>query len=98
MKRLIFVIFYFLAAARIIMTVFWVLAPFTLLEVCGRFRDASCRKHQSDAGGGNTSETPKSFYQTTRCKNPAVSHFQLTFVMETFCAFFEVRTEFLKRI
>jgi hypothetical protein len=57
------------------MTVFWVVAPCSLVEVYGRFRGASIIKAivlMMDAA--RTSVTSVNFYQTTRRNNPEHSH------------------------
>jgi hypothetical protein len=43
--------FQVLIAANIKMTVFWVVAPCSLVEVYQRFRDPCCLHHQGDQGG-----------------------------------------------
>jgi hypothetical protein len=61
------------------MTVFWVVAPCSLLQVYRRFRGAFCLRHQGDEyarvmEAARTSETSVNFYQTTRRNNPEDSH------------------------
>jgi hypothetical protein len=61
------------------MTVFWVVAPCSLVEVYQRFRGLSCLHHQGDKWrmmmeAARISETLVNFYQTTRRYNPEDSH------------------------
>jgi hypothetical protein len=64
------------------MAVFWVVAPFSLVEVFQSFSGACCLHHQGDElligklmmEAGRTSETLVNFYQTTRRYNPGHSH------------------------
>jgi hypothetical protein len=51
------------------MTVFWVVAPCSLVEVYRRFIGACSLHHQ-----GDRPETSVNFYQTTRHNNPEDSH------------------------
>jgi hypothetical protein len=55
------------------MAVFWVVAPYSLVEVYLRFRGSCCLHHQGDAAE-STSETSAKFYQTIRLNNPEDSH------------------------
>jgi hypothetical protein len=62
-------------------TVFWVVAPCSLVEVYQRFRGPCCLHHQGDERiialmmeAAKTSETLVKFYQTTRRYNPEDSH------------------------
>jgi hypothetical protein len=57
------------------MTVFWVVAPCTLVEIYWRFRGVCCLHHQSDVIA-STSEKSVTFFQNTRCSNPEYSHLQ----------------------
>jgi hypothetical protein len=54
------------------MTVSWVVAPRSLIEIYRRFRGACCLQQQGEAA--STSELSVNFYQTTRCKNPEDGH------------------------
>jgi hypothetical protein len=54
------------------MTVFWVVASFSLVDVYRCFRDASVVRAMMEAT--RTSKTLVNFYQTTRRNNPEDSH------------------------
>jgi hypothetical protein len=71
-----FVRFQVFTAARIKMAIFWVVAPYILVEVYQRFRGACCLHHQGAlmTVAASTSETSVNVYQTTRCNNPEDSH------------------------
>jgi hypothetical protein len=59
------------------MTVFWVVAPCSLVEVYRRFRGSCFVHHQGDdlmMEAGGTSKTSVNFYQITRRNNPEDSH------------------------
>jgi hypothetical protein len=56
------------------MTVFWDVTPFRLVEVYIRFRGASCIHHALMMEAASTSETSVNFYQTTRLNIPEDSH------------------------
>jgi hypothetical protein len=45
------------------MTVFWDVAPCSLVEIDRGFRSAYCLHHRPDSGGRSTSETSVNFYQ-----------------------------------
>jgi hypothetical protein len=51
------------------MTVFWVVAPCSLIDVYRRFKGAL-----PDNGAAIASETSVNFYHTTQCNNPEDSH------------------------
>jgi hypothetical protein len=55
-------------------SVFWVVAPCSLVEVYQRFKGSCCLHHQGDEGAASTSETLVNFFQTTRRYNPEDSH------------------------
>jgi hypothetical protein len=57
------------------MTVFWDVAPCSLVEVYRRFRGACFLHHQGDelTEAESTSETSVNFYQTTRRNIPSQS-------------------------
>jgi hypothetical protein len=55
------------------MAVFWVVAPFTLVEVYQRLRGPCCLHHQGDEYS-SPFETLVNFYQTARRYNPEDSH------------------------
>jgi hypothetical protein len=68
------------------MTVFWDVAPWSLVEVFRRFRGACCLHHQGDLmmETASTSETSVNFYQATRwspwwCKKQASLKCRFTF-------------------
>jgi hypothetical protein len=68
-----------LTAASMRMAVFWVVAPYSLVEVYRRFRGACCLHHNGDEAAlmmeaASTSETLVNFCQTTRRNNPEDSH------------------------
>jgi hypothetical protein len=63
--------FQVLTAASMKMAVFWVVGPWSLVEVYRCFRGASITLMM---GAASTSETSVKFYQTTRCNNPEDSH------------------------
>jgi hypothetical protein len=52
------------------MAVFWVVAPYSLVEVYRRFRGACCIHHEGDDRLLSTSETSFNFSQTPRRNNP----------------------------
>jgi hypothetical protein len=64
------------------MSVFWVVTQCSLVEVCCRFRGASCLHHlgvhQDDIGlmmeAEKTSKATVNFYQLARCNNAEDSH------------------------
>jgi hypothetical protein len=59
------------------MAVFWVVAPYSLVEVYQRFRGPCCLHHQGDTmEAATTPETLVNFYQNTRRYNPGDSHFR----------------------
>jgi hypothetical protein len=67
------------------MAVFWVVAPFILVEVCRRFRGIFCLQYQGDGvlvalkmETASTSETSVNLSQTTQRNNPEVSHFHIS--------------------
>jgi hypothetical protein len=68
--------FQVLTAASIKVTVFWVVAPCSLVEVNRRFRGTCCLHHQ-DPDDGGPSETSVNFHQTTRYSNPEDSHLRI---------------------
>jgi hypothetical protein len=62
------------------MTVFWYVAPCSLLEIDRRFRGAYCFHHQGDKialmiEAVNTSKTLANLYETTRCNIPEDGNF-----------------------
>jgi hypothetical protein len=65
-----YVRFEVLTAASMKISVFWDVAPCSLV-VCQRFRGACCLHRQGDA---STSETSVNFYQTTRRNIPEDRH------------------------
>jgi hypothetical protein len=74
-----FVTFQFLKAASM-KSVFWDVAPCSLVEVYRRFRGAYCFHHQGDDNGvANTSKTSVNFYQTTRRNILEDSHLYICF-------------------
>jgi hypothetical protein len=56
---------------KVKMTVFWDVAPCSLIKVYRRFKCACCLHHQGDS----LSETPANFYRTSRRNIPEDSHF-----------------------
>jgi hypothetical protein len=60
--------------------VFWVVAPYSLVEVYQRFRGTCCLHHQALIAlmmeAASTSETSVNFYKTTWHYNPEDSHLQ----------------------
>jgi hypothetical protein len=56
------------------MAVFWVVAPFSVVEVYRRFRGACCLHHQGDDEAESTSEMPVNSYQITWRNIPKDSH------------------------
>jgi hypothetical protein len=60
------------------MAIFWVVAPFSLVEVYQRFRGPCCLHHQGYdvlmTEAARTSGTLVNFYQTTLRYNPEDSH------------------------
>jgi hypothetical protein len=58
--------------------VFWVVGPYSPLDVYRRFRGARCLHHQGalPMEAARTSETSVNFYQTTRRNNPEDIHLQ----------------------
>jgi hypothetical protein len=68
--------FQVLTAKRMKMTVFWVLAPCSLIEIDRRFRGAYCL-HRLDVKALSTCETLVSFYQTTGRNITEDSHLQI---------------------
>jgi hypothetical protein len=65
------------------MTVFWEVAPCSLVEIYWRFKGAYCLHHQGGESvmmeAASTSETSINFYRTTRRNIPKVSHLQFEF-------------------
>jgi hypothetical protein len=55
------------------MTVFWDVAPCSLVEIDRRFTGAYCLHYEGDEAV-STSETLINFYETTRCNIPEDSH------------------------
>jgi hypothetical protein len=55
-------------------TVFWDVAPCSLVEIFRRFRGACCLHHLGDEKAAGTSETSVDFYQSTRHNIPEDSH------------------------
>jgi hypothetical protein len=80
MNGISFVGFEVLTAVSTKMTVFWVVAPCSLVEVYQRFRGPCYLHHQGDClialmmDAAWTSETLVNFYQTTRRYNLEDSH------------------------
>jgi hypothetical protein len=72
MKQDVYVGFEVLTAASMKMAVFWVVAPFSLVEVYRCFRGTCYRYHQFAMmmEAASTSETSVNFCQTTRRYNP----------------------------
>jgi hypothetical protein len=70
------VTFQVFTAASKKMAIFWVVAPYGLVEVYRRFREACCLHHLIALmmEAANTSEMTVNFYQTTRHNNPEDSH------------------------
>jgi hypothetical protein len=70
--------FQVLTVARMMTTVFWIVAPCSLVEVYRRFRGPCCLHHQGDESlimeAASTPETSVNVYQTTRHNNPEDSH------------------------
>jgi hypothetical protein len=66
------------------MTVFWNVAPFSMVEVYEHFRGACCLHHQGDddlltalmTRASSTSEMSVNYYQTTWHNIPEDSHLQ----------------------
>jgi hypothetical protein len=65
----------------LLMAVFWVVPPCSLVDVYKRFRGSCCLHHQGDGllialmmEAARTSETLVNIYQTTRRYNPEDSH------------------------
>jgi hypothetical protein len=65
-----------LTAASMKMTVFWVVAPCSLVEVYRLFRGVCClhHHHRPDDESTSTSETSVNFYQTTLRNYPEESN------------------------
>jgi hypothetical protein len=72
-----------LTAVSTKMAVFWVVPPYSLVEVYQRFRGLLCLHHQGDGRAARTSETLVNFYQTTRRFNPEDSHLCLAVVLHS---------------
>jgi hypothetical protein len=73
-------------------SVFWFVAPCSLVEVYQRFRGPCCLHHQGDS----TSETLVNFYQTTRCYNPEDSNLH-THRRENLKSYLNFLTSFSRR-
>jgi hypothetical protein len=58
------------------MAIFWIVAPFSLVEVYRRFSGTCCLHDVLMMKAASTSETPLNFYQTTWRNNPEDSHIQ----------------------
>jgi hypothetical protein len=57
------------------MAFFWVVAPYSLVEIYQRFRGPCClHHHRPNDGGSKVLETLTNFYQTTRRYNLEDSH------------------------
>jgi hypothetical protein len=72
--------FQILTAINMKMVVFWVVAPYSQVEVYWRFKDSYRLGHQVDRlimEAASVSETSVNFCQTTRRYNPEYSHLQL---------------------
>jgi hypothetical protein len=67
----------FLTSASMKMTVFWDVAPRSLVEIYWHFRGTYCPHHQGDEAV-STSEISVNFYQTTRLNIPEDSHLHFT--------------------
>jgi hypothetical protein len=66
------------------MTVFWIVVPYSLVEVYQFFRGACCLNHQGDhPDDGSTSETLVNFYQASWSNIPEDGHLQLCHISET---------------